>query len=111
MLGRALPAAKQVLVVGHGRSFLAAIITGDVTRGEVEKVLENVNPQWPHYKRIRAFHIHPEPFTIENGLLTTNGKLKREAIAAWLRVEIEDLYRKASAEGTSVEAERAKREA
>jgi long-chain acyl-CoA synthetase len=111
VLGRALPAAKQVLVVGHGRSFLAAIITGDLTRGEVEKVLENVNPPLPHYQRIHAFHIHPEPFTIENGLLTANGKLKREVIAAWLRVKIEDLYRKASAEGTSVEAERAKREA
>jgi long-chain acyl-CoA synthetase len=110
-LGRALAAAKQVLVVGHGRSFLAAIISGEVTRGEVEKVLEKVNPQLPHYKRIRAFHIHPEPFTIENGLLTANGKLRREVIAARLRVEIGDLYRKASAEGTSAEAERAKREA
>lgn len=110
MLSRNLPAGKQVLVVGHGRSFLAAVITGEVTRGEVMKVLENVNPQWPHYKRIRAFYIHPEPFTIENGLLTANGKLKRDVIAARLHAEIEELYRQPPGQGMSAESERAKRE-
>lgn len=93
MLGRALAKAQQVLLVGHGRSFLAAVITGPVTRAEVEKTLEDVNSQLPHYQRIRAFHLHAEPFTVENGLLTANGKMKRDVIAARLQAEIEDLYR------------------
>ena len=35
----------------------------------------------PHYRQIRAFHIEPQPLTIESGLLTANGKLRRDAIA------------------------------
>ena len=33
-----------------------------------------------------------EPFSIENGLLTANGKLKRDLIAARLQHEIEEMY-------------------
>ena len=34
-----------------------------------------------------------EAFSIENGLLTANGKLKRDVIAARMKNEIEDMYR------------------
>ncbi|MBI3952022.1 MAG: AMP-binding protein [Acidobacteria bacterium] len=93
MVVRAIPGAQQVVILGHGRNFLSAIITGDVTSSQVEAALETVNEQLPHYKRIRAFYIHKEPFTIESGLLTANGKLKREVIAARFQAEIEGLYR------------------
>lgn len=46
----------------------------------------------PHYKQVRAFYIHREAFSIDNGLLTANGKLKRDAIAQQLRVAIEEMY-------------------
>ncbi len=48
----------------------------------------------PHYKTIRAFHIVPEPLTIENGMLTANGKLKRDAIVERFAAEIERLFEK-----------------
>jgi long-chain acyl-CoA synthetase len=53
-----------------------------------------VNAAQPHYKQVRAFHLVPEPFTMESGLLTTMGKLKRDAIAARFNAEIETLYQK-----------------
>ena len=56
-----------------------------------------MNATLPHYKQIRAFHVVPEPFSIENGLLTANGKLKRDAIAARFAAEIERLYQRPSA--------------
>jgi long-chain acyl-CoA synthetase len=89
---RRLPSAQQVVLVGNGCSFLAAIITGSCARKEAERVLEQFNEDLPHYKRIRAFHLSPEPFSIENGLLTANGKLKRDAIAVRFRSAIDEIY-------------------
>jgi long-chain acyl-CoA synthetase len=87
-----LPGALQVVLVGNGRGYLSAVVTGDVTRERVQDALDAVNPGLPHYKQVRAFHIYCEPFSIENGLLTANGKLKRELIAARLKDEIEEMY-------------------
>jgi long-chain acyl-CoA synthetase len=88
-----LPGAAQVVIVGNGRGYLSAIVTGTVTAQEAQAAIDLVNPQFPHYKQIRAFHVRAEPFTIENGLLTANGKLRRDLIAQTLRAEIEDMYR------------------
>jgi long-chain acyl-CoA synthetase len=89
---RNLPGAQQVVLVGNGRGYLSAIITGKVSQLEAQAALDAVNPQLPHYKQVRAFHVHAEPFSIENGLLTANGKLKRDLIAARLQLEIEEMY-------------------
>jgi long-chain acyl-CoA synthetase len=88
-----LPGAQQVVVVGNGRGYLSAIITGNVSEGDVQAALEAVNPELPHYKQVRAFHLRPEPFSIENGMLTANGKLKRDLIAMRLKNEIDEMYR------------------
>jgi len=93
-----IPGAKQVMLVGTGRAHLAAIITGAVSREQADAALEHVNAELPHYKRVRGFHISSEPFTIENGLLTANGKFKRGLIAAKYREEIEALYERVAEE-------------
>ncbi len=92
MILHLLADAQQVVLVGHGKPFVAAIVTGNVTREEVNEALEIANPQWPHYKRVRSFLIHAEPFSVENGLLTANGKLRREAINARFQTQIEEMY-------------------
>jgi long-chain acyl-CoA synthetase len=96
-LTRAIPGAQQVVVVGHGRSYLAALVTGDVQREQAEKELGRLNGGLPHYRQIRALHIEPQPLTIESGLLTANGKLRRDAVAAHFRDSIEALYQTARA--------------
>jgi long-chain acyl-CoA synthetase len=88
-----LPTAQQVVVIGNGRSYLTAIITGDVPGESAQAALDKVNAELPHYKQIRAFHLAAEVFSIENGLLTANGKLKRDQIAERYKTEIEELYR------------------
>ena len=87
-----LPGASQVVLFGNGKGYLSAIITGNVTAEQAQAAIDNVNPQLPHYKQVRAFYLRIEPFSIENGLLTANGKLKRDLIAQQMRGEIEEMY-------------------
>jgi long-chain acyl-CoA synthetase len=89
---RGLPGAQQVVLVGNGRGYLSAIVTGGVTREQAQAALDDVNPGLPHYRQVRAFCLRQEAFSIENGMLTANGKLKRELIAAQMKDEIEDMY-------------------
>ncbi len=92
-IAKHLPTAQQVVIVGNGRGYLSVIVTGNVTREGVQGALDAVNPQLPHYKQVRAFHIRPEAFSIDNGLLTANGKLKRDLISTRMKNEIDDMYR------------------
>jgi long-chain acyl-CoA synthetase len=87
-----LPSAQQVVIVGNGRGYLSAIVTGSVSGEQVQAALDAVNPELPHYKQVRAFCLRGEPFSIENGMLTANGKLKRDLISARMKSEIEDMY-------------------
>ncbi len=100
-LSSALPEAQQVVLLGNQRSFLAALITvagngsgNGAYQAHIQSVLNAANANLPHYKQIRAFHLVSELFSVENGLLTANGKLKRDAIAARYAGEIETMYQK-----------------
>ena len=93
----AVPGAQQAVLVGNGESFLAALLTGEVEEMPARNALEALHAQLPHYKRVHAFRVIREPFTVDNGLLTVNGKLKRDAIAKRYEHEIEEIYRKQTA--------------
>ena len=92
-ISKNLPEVQQVVVVGNGRGYLSAIVTGNVAAEKVQSALDVVNPELPHYKQVRAFYVRAEAFSIESGMLTVNGKLKRDAIAAAMEEEIEGMYR------------------
>jgi len=92
-LARHLPGAQQVVIVGNGRGYLSAIVTGNVSGEQVQAALDAVNPQLPHYKQVRTFCLRAEPFSVDGGMLTAMGKLKRDVIAARMKSEIDDMYR------------------
>jgi long-chain acyl-CoA synthetase len=90
-LAALLPGA-QVMVVGHARPYLSVIITGTVAQPELQKAIDQLNEELPHYRRLRRFFLAPEPFSIENGLLTANQKLKRMAVEQRYASEISGMY-------------------
>lgn len=92
-IAKQLPGAQQVVIVGNGRGYLSAIVTGGVTRNQVQSAVDAVNLGLPHYKQVRAFSIRPEPFSIDNGFLTANGKLKRDLISTRMNNEIDEMYK------------------
>jgi len=86
------PEAEQCMLIGHGRPFLSMIVTGEVSQAAVQAAIERANSTLPHYRKIRKFHCSPELFTIENGLLTANQKLRRKVIEAHFKPALEGLY-------------------
>jgi long-chain acyl-CoA synthetase len=95
-LAASLPEAQHVVLIGNQRASLAALLTpaaaNSLQEAAVQSAINAMNAELPHYKRIRAFRILSEAFSVENGLLTMNGKLKRAEIASRFASEIDALY-------------------
>ena len=92
-LQRAAASIEQAVVVGHGRPFLTALVTGNITPNELDTIIADVNQSLPHYQRLRKAQLIAEPFTPDNGMLTANQKLRRKAIEQRYRETIEEMYR------------------
>jgi long-chain acyl-CoA synthetase len=93
-LVQSVPGAQQAVLFGNGRGYLAALVTGEVRQESAEAEIALLNATLPHYRQIRAFHIERQPLTIEGGLLTANGKLRRDAIARHFSDKVDAMYRK-----------------
>ena len=94
-IARLLPGAQQIVVVGNGRGFLCALVTGAVERAAVQSALDAVNAELPHYRQIRNFTVLDELLTPESGLLTVMGKLRRDAVNKRFASEISAMYAEA----------------
>lgn len=87
-----LPAAQQVVIVGNGRGYLCALIAGTLESAAVQAALEILNRELPHYRQIRSFKVIGNAFTPESGLLTANGKLRRDRVNVRFVSEINEMY-------------------
>jgi long-chain acyl-CoA synthetase len=97
-LAQSLPGVQHVILVGNQRSFLSALVVVDSANGSnhaaIQSTIDFVNADLPHYKQVRAFKVISESLSTENGLLTSMGKLKRDAISARFVAEIDEMYPK-----------------
>ena len=93
----ALPEAQQVVLVGNQRSFLAALVTATAER--LTRRAHSIRSRRAQ-RGSAALQTNSRVSdcsasrSLENGLLTTMGKLKRDAISARFAAEIEELYQK-----------------
>ncbi|MDD5180052.1 MAG: AMP-binding protein [Gallionellaceae bacterium] len=87
------PAIAQAAVFGEGKPWPVAVV---VPRNPalVEEAIEQANRELPDYAQVAAWIVADAPFTPENGQLTSNGRLKRDAIWPVYRERIERLYSK-----------------
>ena len=68
------------------------IVTGTVNNQAVQEAIDKLNAELPHYRKLRKFFVAPEPFTVDNGLLTANQKLKRTAVEQRYAQQIQGMY-------------------
>jgi long-subunit acyl-CoA synthetase (AMP-forming) len=76
----AQPAIAQCLVHGDGLPMPEALIVPRGSPVEVDAAIARVNAQLPEYAHIARWRA-VAPFTVANGLLTGNGRLRRAAIS------------------------------
>lgn len=77
------PAIAQAAVFGEARPFnVAVIVARTPVSAEVDAAIAAVNRGLPDYARIGRWVSAHAPFSMTNGQLTANGRLRREALAA-----------------------------
>jgi long-chain acyl-CoA synthetase len=91
-----VPSEEALLQFAHEHGIpgddYAALLPRDETHELIAGEIEAVNEKSPSYERIRGFDILPEPFTLENGLLTPTLKPRRGRISMMYEGLIERLY-------------------
>ncbi len=92
------PLISQVMIYGERRPFLIALVvvatdgsTADAR--SIKRASAKLLKRFPAYARARRFVLFDEPWSVDNGMLTPTLKLKRGAIVARHRQQIEEAYR------------------
>ena len=110
------PLFDQVMLIGEARSYLSVLVVlnparqqdfmtqygldgnldNEQQRQQVEEVLLNKvahqTSGFPGYAKIRRIAVIPEPWSVENGLLTPTLKLKRTKVLEKYKAEVDKLY-------------------
>lgn len=92
------PAIAQAVVWGEGQADnVALLVPRSAQQGSaaLDAVLSAINAGLPDYARI-ARYVTVAPFSADAGLLTANGRIRREAILAHYQAEIDAAYRRSA---------------
>jgi long-chain acyl-CoA synthetase len=111
----ASPLIDQIFLIGDKREFNTALIVPDYDRlreSDVLKTLSNdelvrhdaaremiikeiepLQKELATFERVRRFALLPEPFTVENGMMTPTLKIKRKEVEMRYEKLIESLYK------------------
>jgi long-chain acyl-CoA synthetase len=87
------PAIARAALFGDGRPWNCALIVARGDLNEVALAIDSANRRLPEYAQIRHWLPADEPFTLANGELTANGRIRRVVIDARYGQRIDELYR------------------
>jgi long-subunit acyl-CoA synthetase (AMP-forming) len=94
------PAVGHVMVHGEARPYAVAIVSASQDAADaatIDRAIGAANARLPDYAQVRRWARAHEPFSLENGLLTSNGRLRRRQILERHGVLLEALYREETA--------------
>ncbi len=110
------PLFEQVMLIGEGRSYLSVLVVLDPNTWASLSAQHNLDPEphnliqdekvekivlgriahqireFPGYAKIHRAALVPEPWTAENGMLTSTLKLRREQVMDRYKEEVSKLY-------------------
>ncbi|HQU49904.1 MAG TPA: AMP-binding protein, partial [Casimicrobiaceae bacterium] len=87
------PVFEQAMLVGEGRPYVVLLAVSKET--DEKTLVRRANEQlkaFPRWMRVRRVIATPEPWSVENGLLTPTLKLKRPMLLARYKDRIEAAY-------------------
>jgi long-chain acyl-CoA synthetase len=87
---------RHVMVHGEARPYAVAIVSpanAEVDDATLARGIAAANATLPDYAQVRRWLRAPEPFSFDNGLLTSNGRLRRGEIRARYATLLDALYR------------------
>jgi long-chain acyl-CoA synthetase len=92
------PEIAAAVVAGEARPFLTALIcpaASGTSSPRLDAAVARANRRLPDYARVRRWALAAEPFSLANGLLTANGRLRRSRILRDYGHTFDGLYREA----------------
>lgn len=90
------PGVRHVMVYGEARPYAVAIVSAareSADDATIDRAIAAANAELPEYAQVRRWLRAPEPFSFDNGLLTSNGRLRRPEIAQRHADLLDAMYR------------------
>jgi len=89
------PQLAEAVLVGDARPYCAALISlrdRSMSLAALEQWIDVVNSKLPDYARVKRYFLLEVPLAAREGLITANGRPRREAINLALSEQIEFMY-------------------
>lgn len=89
---------REVVVFGDARPYCIALLTplmpihSEAQKNALTQAIHSINQRLPDYARIQAWAVLPQPLSEADGLLTANGRPKRDQIQTVYQPLIHALY-------------------
>ncbi len=90
-----MPAVQQAAVFGEALPRNTAVIFANekISDADIQSAIFKLNETLPDYARVTYWLRAQQPFSLKNGMLTANGRLRRDAIWQQYQNEINDFYK------------------